>query len=127
MANRLSRRKLAGYVTDKLQAGVPARDALRGVAAYLSESNRTREYELVVRDIEDVLAERGIVVANVTTARPLSDAIKKEVASLIVANDVQLREIIDETVLGGVLIDVPGKRFDGTLRHKLNAIKAKQL
>jgi F0F1-type ATP synthase delta subunit len=29
--------------------------------------------------------------------------------------------------LGGVRIDVPGKRFDGTIQRKLTALKAKQL
>jgi F0F1-type ATP synthase delta subunit len=43
------------------------------------------------------------------------------------AKTVQLRQSIDETLLGGIRIDVPGKRFDGTIRHKLNALRAKQL
>lgn len=127
MALRMSRRKMAAYVADKLIAGEKPSAALREVAAYLVDTRRTRELELLVRDIEDALATRGTVVADVTSAHPLSNALKSEIASLVGGKSLQLRETIDEQVLGGIRVDVPGKRFDGTIRHKLTALKAKQL
>ena len=127
MAQRLSRRKMAGFVADKLQSGASARDAMKEVAAHLVETGRTRELELLVRDIEDMLAGHGVVVADVTTAHPLSSGIKAEIAKLVGAKKLQMREQIDPTVLGGVRVEVPGKRFDGTIRRKLLALKTKQL
>lgn len=127
MAIRLSRHKMATFVADKLVVGVPAKEALKEVAAYLVETRRTREIDLFVRDIEDVLVTHGIVVADITSARPLSDSIRSEIRTLVGASSLQLRESIDESVLGGVRIDMPGKRFDGTIQRKLIALKAKQL
>lgn len=127
MANRLSRRKLAIYAADKLLAGMPTKEALAEVAAHLVETGRTRESELLVLDIEEVLAERGVVVADVTTAHPLTDKLRKEIHVVIGAKSLQLRESIDGAVLGGVRIDVPGRRFDGTIQQKLTSLKAKQL
>jgi F-type H+-transporting ATPase subunit delta len=127
MATRLSRRKLAAYAADKLAAGATPAKALEEVAAYLVDMRRTREQELLVRDIEDSLATRGIVVANVTTAYPLTATLKAEIAKLVGSKTLQFRESVDPSVLGGVRIDIPGKRFDGTIRHKLQALKAKQL
>lgn len=127
MAGRVARRKIARYVADKLESGAKAADVLKEVAAYLTETRRVREYELIVRDIEDILAERGVVVADITSAHPLDDETRRNVEKMINGRQVQLRETIDETVLGGIRIDVPGKRFDGTIRHKLNALQAKQL
>jgi F-type H+-transporting ATPase subunit delta len=127
MAIRLSRRKMAAFVADKLLAGVPTRDAFKEVAAHLIDTRRTREIELLVRDVEDILAQRGMVVADVTTAHPLSDSIKADIRTLVGATSLQLRASIDASVLGGVRIDVPGKRFDGTIQRKLIALKAKQL
>ena len=127
MSNRLSRRKVAEYAANELIKGTSKKEVIARVAAYLVATRRTRELELLVRDIEGMLAARGIVVANVTSAHSLTEAAKSEISKLVGADTLHLRELIDETVLGGVRIDFPGKRFDGTIRHKLNALKAKQL
>lgn len=127
MPARLSRRKLAAYAAEKMLAGTPKKAILKELAAYLVDTKRTREMELLVRDIEDTLASRGVVVANVATAHPLSAGMKSEINKLIGAKNVQLREAVDPTVLGGVRIELPGKRFDGTMRHKLNALKANKV
>jgi F-type H+-transporting ATPase subunit delta len=127
MAMRLSRRKIATYAADRLLDGASKKEVLRSVAAYLVETRRTREQILVVREIEDVLALRGYVVADVTSAHPLSEALKSQIKELVKADTLQLRELVDPTVLGGMKIDVPGKRFDGTIRRKLTALRAKQL
>jgi F-type H+-transporting ATPase subunit delta len=127
MAVRLSRRKIAAYIADKLVGGTSVADAVKEVAAYLVDTRRTRELELLVRDIEDALASRGIIVADVTSAHPLGAGLKAEVAKLVGGKSLQLREAIDPAVLGGVRVNVPGKRFDGTIQRKLNALKAKQL
>jgi F0F1-type ATP synthase delta subunit len=128
MAARLSRRKIALFVTNKLLTGThQAHEVLRELAAYLVTERRTRELDLIVRDIEETLATQGVVVADIASARPLDAAVKAEIATMLGAETVQLRESIDETLLGGIRIDTPGKRFDGTIRHKLNALRAKQL
>jgi F-type H+-transporting ATPase subunit delta len=127
MALRLSRRKIATYAADQLLAGVSKKEVLRSVAAHLVETRRTREQILLIREIEDVLALRGHVVADVTSAHPLSKELKDQIKDLVEADTLQLRELVDPTVLGGMKIDVPGKRFDGTIRRKLTALRAKQL
>lgn len=128
MAARLSRRKIATFVTNKLLAGNhQAHEVLRELAAYLVTERRTRELDLLVRDIEEMLATNGTVIADVATARPLDTAVKAEIEKMLNAKSVHLRESVDETLLGGIRIDTPGKRFDGTIRHKLNALRAKQL
>jgi F0F1-type ATP synthase delta subunit len=127
MAVRLSRRKMAAYVADKLIAGIPVSEALREVAAYLQDSGRTREQELLVRDIEDAMAARGVVVADVASAHPIDASITDKIKAMTGATSLQLRQSIDESLLGGIRVDIPGKRFDGTIRHKLNALRAKQL
>jgi F-type H+-transporting ATPase subunit delta len=127
MAARLSRRKIAHYVTDKLLSGAKIAPVMKEVAAFLVETGRTREFDLIVRDIEGELAANGIVVADVVSAYPLADELKKQIGELVGAKDLQLRSTVDPEVLGGMRISVPGQRFDGTLRHKIAALKAKQI
>jgi F-type H+-transporting ATPase subunit delta len=126
MPGRISRRKLAYYVAEKLTKG-DGKKALSELAAFLVETRRTDEVELLVRDIEQELADRGLVVANITTTRPLGDSLKNDIKNLVGGKTLQVRETIDESVLGGVRVDIPGKRFDGTIRRKLTALKAKQV
>jgi F0F1-type ATP synthase delta subunit len=127
MANRISRRKIALHVADRLSGGAKLPVVMKEAAAFLVDTRRTREADLLVRDIEAELATRGTVVADVTSAFGLDGEIKKQIAGMVGAKDLQLRETIDPSVLGGMQIDIPGKRFDGTLRHRLAALKAKQI
>lgn len=126
MPGRISRRKLAEHAADKITNG-DAKKALSELAAFLVDTHRTDELELLIRDIEQELADRGLVVADIMTARPLGDSLKNDIKNLVGGKALQVRETIDESVLGGVRVDIPGKRFDGTIRHKLTALKAKQV
>src|SRR4051812_11456136 len=127
MAARLSRRKIAAFVADSfIKDSSSMAQTVQSVAAYLVDTRRTREIDLLVRDIEDALATRGIVIADVTSAHPLTSTLKDEIARLVGGDSLQLREAINPMLIGGIRIDVPGKRFDGTVRRKLTALKAQQ-
>lgn len=125
MAVRLSRRKIASYYADELIAG---RDIVHNLAAYLVDSRRLREIELIVRDIESALADRGVVVADVTTSRALTDQAKTAIQNYIKvttsAKTIELRQSTDSDLLGGVKVAVPGRELDATIRHRLNLLKA---
>jgi F0F1-type ATP synthase delta subunit len=126
MALRLSRRKLSAYLADELVAGkkdVPAR-----LAAFLLDTNRMRELPLIIRDIEDALATRGIVIADIDSAYKLTADTTKQLESFVKnktnAKQVHFRTAIDETLLGGVRVNLPGQELDATLRRKLTNLKA---
>jgi F-type H+-transporting ATPase subunit delta len=127
MANRLSRRKIAAYAVDRLDGGAESAEVVKEMAAFLVDTRRTRELDLLIRDIEGELALRGTVIADVTSAYPLGEEIKKQIAELVDAKHLQLREAVDSSVLGGVRVEVPGGRFDGTIKHRLAVLKAKQI
>lgn len=67
-----------------------------------------------------------IVEAEVTTAKALTDAQREKLMQKLRAmtgKDVALRENVDASVLGGVLLQMDGKRYDNTLRQRLNDIR----
>ena len=119
---KISRRKLAAYVADEFQAG-NGKAALKQAAAYLVETGRTRAAGLLVRDIEEALAENGTVVADITSAHPLDESEKAAIARLFPAKELHIRETVDPSVLGGIRAEIPGKRFEGTLKHKIDLLK----
>jgi len=125
---RLSRRKIAAYFADELIAG---RSVVKPLAAYLVETKRTREATLVLRDIETALADRGILLADVSTSRALAADTEKMITDYLKnttgATDVHIRPHVDPYLLGGVRIDTPNERLDTTLRHRLNQLTASKI
>jgi F0F1-type ATP synthase delta subunit len=124
MATKISRRKIAAYVAKRLANGEKTAQVMREVAAFLIDAKRTREVGLLVRDIESALVEYGIVVADVTSAYPLTDTLKKSIAELVGGKQLYLRETVDLSVLGGIQLTTPEYRLDATLKRKIQALKA---
>lgn len=125
---KLSRRKIAQTWANELVKG---RDITKQVAAYLVTERRVDEAGLIVRDTEAALAERGIVVADVASARDLStearQAIEKFLTVSLNAQKVALRESTDAGLLGGARVDVAGRQLDATLKTRLNKLKTSKI
>ncbi len=119
---KLSRRKLAAFVAEEVQAGRGER-AVQQMAAYLIETKQTHSVDLLVRDVETILAEGGTVIADITSAHPLGEAERDMIAQLLGAKEFLTREIVDPAVLGGVRIASAGKRLDATLKHRIDSLK----
>ena len=124
MAQRISRRKIAEFVASEIVGGKKTTIVLREVAAFLIESRRTRELDLIVRDIEAALMDKGVVIADVTSAFALTDELKKHIATLVGGKQLILREEVDPSVLGGLRLTIPGQQLDATLKRKIDALKA---
>ena len=124
MAEKLSRRKIADYAAEQLQAGNTK--VLREIAAYLIESKRQNEADLLVRDIELQLANRGDMIARTVSAHEVDvKQLSNFVKQMTGAKTVHLKHTIDESLLGGVQINLPGQSLDSTIRRKLTALKSR--
>lgn len=124
-ASTISQRRLAAYVAGQLLANSDKKHIVKELAAYLIETGRVRDLNQVVAAIEEALASRGAIVAMVTTARPLSPENKQAIVKQFTPTGAKLyiREQIDSSVIGGFKIELPGSQFDGTVIHKLTALK----
>ncbi len=66
---------------------------------------------------------------TVTTAVPLSEALRKEVATVVEkkfelsAQEYELKEVVRPDVLGGISLTVDSKQYDATVRGKLNRLR----
>lgn len=126
---KLSRRKLAIHIAARLSAGEPKKTVLRDLAAYLIDSGRKAEAMLIVRDVEAMLMSNGIAIGTVTSARPLSASALKDVESFVKASDsnvkqVVLREMVDESLISGMRLELPGRTLDASVKAKLMKITA---
>ena len=70
--------------------------------------------------------DHRVLDAMVTTARPLDDTQRARMIEKLrrmSGKEVALRETVDPDVMGGVLLQMDGKRYDNTVRHRLEAIR----
>ncbi|PKL31574.1 hypothetical protein CVV43_01740 [Candidatus Saccharibacteria bacterium HGW-Saccharibacteria-1] len=127
MAVRLSRRKITNYIADQLVDGCDEKELVKQLASFLVDNKRVGELELVIRDVEYELKNRGIVLARITSAFDLAASMKDAIIKLVKdetgAEHVQLSQFVDPSVLGGIKLDLPGQQFDGTIARKLLTLR----
>lgn len=129
MARKLSRRALALHVATHLVDGKPQKDIAQQLAAYLIWTRRTSELSLIVRDIQFYLAEHGHIAGTVSSAHELTASTLKEIEAYtkaqLGAKHVSLDTNIDESLLGGIKLEVPGYELDSTIARQLTTLKTK--
>lgn len=93
----------------------------------LCEKKRFDLFDYVCRDYEALYNEASkILPAKVRTATPLSQEEEKRLVETLEkksGNKVKLEIVIDEKILGGMIIELDGKIIDGSLKTRLNRIK----
>lgn len=125
MAGRLSRRALATFVAKELLAGND--QVIDWLAALLVEERREREADLLVRDIESILADSGQMIVQVDTARPLDAATKQEIESMFDQHEVHIKETVRPELIGGVKITTPTQSLDRTIAKKLEMLRTAEI
>lgn len=71
-------------------------------------------------------ARRGEVTAKVTVARPLTDEQSRRLVETLrkaVGGKVQLETRIDESLIGGLIVQVGSRMVDGSLKTKLQKLQ----
>lgn len=125
MAERISRRSLAEYIADRLVAGDTT--VIEQLAAYLIETRRTKQVDLYVSDIEYALIDRGVVIADVTSAHHLTAETKEAIARFLntayAAKTVELRQSLDASLIGGINIQTADAEYDATVKRKITNLQ----
>ncbi|KAA8441941.1 F0F1 ATP synthase subunit delta [Weissella paramesenteroides] len=89
---------------------------------------RIQNLPAIITKYEELVNEAaGVVNAEVQTAVPLSDEqvtrLKEQLVQRYQANEVRLTQIVDEDLLGGVIVKANDQILDGSLATKLAAIR----
>lgn len=100
--------------------------------AVLAENNDLGKIKKIIAEFEKFWnKERGIVEAEITSARGLDKDVVKLLNSYIVklsgAKEVIMSEKVDKNLLGGVVLRFGDKVVDGSLRNRLEDLKQKML
>jgi F-type H+-transporting ATPase subunit delta len=103
-------------------------DETRSLIEVLVNNQRTQLLTDVSKNYIDLFnEEKGVLVAQVTTAIPLSDEIEKKVLSKIKeltgSTSVTLENNIDESILGGFILRIGDLQYNASIANKLSKIK----
>lgn len=105
----------------------PEQRYIRNLASLLLERDRIDQIAGVVEYFHDlVLIERGIAIANVTTAIELTPAETEQVRaqlSTMTGKTIEIRPEVDPAIIGGVVVRIGDDLIDGSVRSQLRELR----
>jgi F-type H+-transporting ATPase subunit delta len=94
--------------------------------SFMIQSGRVRDLSQIVDTlVEMAAAERAKAVAEVRSAVPLGEeqhAKLREAIKRATGKDVEIKLLVDPSVIGGLLVRVGDQVFDGTVRRRLQTV-----
>ena len=114
-----------------LDASLPStvQPELRNLAILLVVRGRTNLIPQIREIFEDqVRTERGITVAQVTTAEPLTaeeEALVREKLASMTGNTIEITSTIDPDIIGGIVVRIGDQVIDGSVRNKLERMRTR--
>jgi F-type H+-transporting ATPase subunit delta len=110
-------------VCDALNIGAPT----AGLVGLMARNRRLFALGDVIRGFGALLAKkRGIVAAEVRTAKPLTPAQRDALEATLkqaTGARIALDETVDETLIGGLVVKVGSKMIDTSIRSKLDKLQ----
>ena len=107
--------------------GERASPVTTNLVALIVGAGRARDLPAIVdRIVARAAAERNREVAEVRSAIPLDDATRERLAAALAnatGKSIEVKVIIDPSVLGGVVAQVGDTVIDGSIRHRLEQLK----
>lgn len=77
---------------------------------------------------ELVRRERGVALAEIRTALPLEDtqraAVSERLAELT-GDKIQINEVVDESLIGGITVRIGDRLYDASVRNRLERLRAR--
>ena len=128
MNSKISQRTLCKTIAQKIVAEPAKRTHwLKVLAAYMLENGLSDRTDAVINDVaREIFALNGALLVRVTSARPLTAQLRKELETFLIdktgAKQLYLEEAVDPLVLGGVIARTPDAELDLTIRSKLKQL-----
>jgi F-type H+-transporting ATPase subunit delta len=116
-------------VVEKVAARVGASKIIRNFLFVIIDHRRTVILPEMIERFQEVIRQRqGVAEAEVRSATELSAAQKSAMAQTLArltGTRVETRYSIDTTLLGGAVVRIGDTVYDGSLRHRLDAMRAR--
>ena len=98
------------------------------LVSFVLGSGRARDLPKIIdRLVEKAAESRAEEVAEVRTAVPLDESQRERLAAALskhTGKKVSIKVVVDPSILGGVVAQIGDTVIDGTIRHRLEQMKA---
>jgi F-type H+-transporting ATPase subunit delta len=116
-------------VIEKIVARLGASKIIRNFLFVLADHRRTHLIPEVIAAFHQVIRQRqGVAEAEVSSAVELSAAQKKEMAAMLArltGKKIETKFALDPALLGGAVVRIGDTIYDGSLRSRLNEMRAR--
>jgi F0F1-type ATP synthase delta subunit len=122
------RLKIASYVAAKSLEMKDPKDISNELAAYLLVEGRVAELDSILRDVEDIWAEQGLIQVVASSAHEIgvdqNEIIEKTVREYFpAAKQIKISQVVDPSIIGGIRLNMANRQIDLSLEAKLNKFR----
>jgi len=116
-------KQLAGIVIDLVEKeNLPLEEVTSACVKLLAQQNELGRMHDVVSSIELLWKERhGVATLTIETAHPISSTLRKQLVHL--AKGAEMRELVNESLIGGARLTVDDRVIDGTVTTALEQLR----
>jgi F-type H+-transporting ATPase subunit delta len=126
LSDRAIERDQRRKVLDQILSGKVSPHTL-GLLEFIVAQGRARQLPQILDELSDIAAEaRSAVVAEVRSAIALDDSQRAELATALsraTGKRVEVKVLVDPSVIGGVVTKVGDTVIDGSVRRRLEQLK----
>ena len=116
-------------VVEKIAARIGASKIIRNFLFVIIDHRRTVILPEIIERFQEVIRQRqGVAEAEVRSAVELSAAQKSAIAAMlakVTGKRVETTYALEPALLGGAIVRIGDTVYDGSLRHRLNEMRAK--
>jgi len=129
LANPAVDRTAKHGVIEKLVARLGASRIVRNFLFVIVDNQRTHLVPEILQSFEDVLRQReGVAEAEVSSAAELTAAQKTQLQQTLerlTGRKIQAKYSLDPALLGGAVVRIGDTIYDGSVRNRLNQMRAR--
>jgi F-type H+-transporting ATPase subunit delta len=97
-----------------------------GLLTFIVGQGRARQLPQILSEVSELAEARNSVIAEVRSAVPLNDQQRQRLADALssaTGKKVEVKVIVDPSVVGGVVATIGDTVIDGTVKHKLEQLR----
>ena len=99
---------------------------VRNLLCVLTEKGRMSCFAGIAKRFRELYNDKfKLAEITVTTSSPLSEEMKNKIAekmSKIIGKTVTINERLDKNIIGGIIVDYGSRRYDGSIKARLNEL-----
>jgi len=123
-----SRHKIARYISSQSLDGKISKKQIKEFAAYLIDNGRTNELTSILRDVDEIWAEHGVIEVQTYSAHKLSLELRSEIKRIIKkyyprAKRIEIYEQAEPALIGGVRLEFANQQLDLSIKSELEIFK----